>query len=322
VADQSTIIPVAGGKGGIGKSIIAANLAIALARLGKSVVAVDLDLGGSNLYSYLDMPNTLPSVGDYLKKKGADLSDYIHPTWQENLRFLPGDGRTPFLANINYGQKLKLIRKLKAVEADYVITDLGAGSSFNTLDYFAMSRRGLLVTTMEQPALMGMMVFLKNLMFRMIEKGLKTNKPATNLLHDILSRPITSEKITIAELQEQIADLDADAGEIVSKICRYFRPRLVMNCASSADVLTSKLQPASSAIDKMLSLETEHFGFIFNDAAVSEAIEAGVPLVNYSPDGMAARCINITAERITRFWDSTIEDSDKKLLMHALGLFD
>ena len=41
-----TIIPIASGKGGVGKSIFSANLAIALARLGHPTVAVDLDLGG------------------------------------------------------------------------------------------------------------------------------------------------------------------------------------------------------------------------------------------------------------------------------------
>ena len=46
------LIPVGGGKGGVGKSLTAANLAAALAKLGKQVIVVDLDLGGSNLYSY------------------------------------------------------------------------------------------------------------------------------------------------------------------------------------------------------------------------------------------------------------------------------
>ena len=49
----STIIPIASGKGGVGKSFLAANLAIALAKLGKQVIVADLDFGGSNLHTCL-----------------------------------------------------------------------------------------------------------------------------------------------------------------------------------------------------------------------------------------------------------------------------
>ncbi|MDH5649142.1 MAG: P-loop NTPase [Gammaproteobacteria bacterium] len=321
MSGPATIIPIAGGKGGIGKSIIAANLAVSLARLGKSVVAVDLDLGGSNLHSYLGLPNTLPSIGDYLKKQGSDFNEYLHPTWQHNLRFLPGDGRTPFLANINYGHKVKLIRNLKTVEADYVLVDLGAGSSFNTLDYFAMSPRGVLVTTTEQPALMGMMVFLKNLVFRVIEKNLKSNKDVCDFLHNIFSQPITAEKITLTELQQRIAEYHPESGVMVNQICHHFRPRLIMNWGSSPDDLANKLEPASRAINKMLSLDVEHFGFVFDDPTVHDAIEAGSPLIDYDPECLAVRCINVIAERIIKLWDSKIEESDKKLLLHTQNMY-
>ena len=55
--NKSVIIPVASGKGGVGKSIVTANLAVSLANSGYSTVAVDLDLGGSNLHSYLGLLN-------------------------------------------------------------------------------------------------------------------------------------------------------------------------------------------------------------------------------------------------------------------------
>jgi flagellar biosynthesis protein FlhG len=60
------IIPIAGGKGGVGKTIITANLAIELAKNGKNVVVIDLDLGGSNLHTYLGMKNTKLGIGNFL----------------------------------------------------------------------------------------------------------------------------------------------------------------------------------------------------------------------------------------------------------------
>ena len=315
--DHVSIIPIAGGKGGIGKSIIAANVAIGLARMGHSVVAIDLDLGGSNLHSYLGLPNTLPSIGDYVKQKSKGLNEFLHPTWQENLRFLPGDGRTPFLANIPFSHKIKLIRSIKSIDADFVLVDLGAGSAFNTLDFFGMSASGILVAIPEQPALMGMMVFMKNMLFRLIERNLRENREVCQLLHDIFSQPITAEKITVDELQRQVTQVHAESGSMVQEICRHYRPRVILNCAGSADDLVNRLEPAARAIKKMLSVDIDHFGFIFADPNVSKAVDEGKPLIDYDPEGLAVFGLNVIAERISRVWDTRLEESDKKLLLHT-----
>ena len=53
------IIAVGGGKGGVGKSVLAANLGIYLAQLGKHVVLLDADLGGANLHTFLGVELSL-----------------------------------------------------------------------------------------------------------------------------------------------------------------------------------------------------------------------------------------------------------------------
>ena len=67
MTEATTIIPVAGGKGGVGKSFVTANLAVALAQRGHRTIAVDLDLGNSNLHSLLGLENRYPGVGEYLR---------------------------------------------------------------------------------------------------------------------------------------------------------------------------------------------------------------------------------------------------------------
>lgn len=318
---QATIIPIAGGKGGIGKSIVAANLAISLARMGRDVVAVDLDLGGSNLHSYLGLPNTLASIGDFLKSRSGDLNEFVHPTWQPGLRFLPGDGRTPFLANVGHAQKSKLIRKLRAVEADYILLDLGAGSSYNILDFFAMSSRGMLVTNSEQPALMGMLVFLKNFLFRLIARELRNSKTVCDYLEELYSQPVTAEKITVAQLHENIQRIDPDSGEQLAKLISRCTPRIVLNEGYTPDDLVNRLSPACKAITKMLSIEVEHFGFVFADDAVGDAVDAGSPLLDFDPECLATRGINILAERVNSIWDRPIRDSEEKLLTHTRQMY-
>lgn len=73
------IFPIASGKGGVGKSLIATNLAIALAQAGKEVVLVDLDLGGSNLHLMLGIPAPAASVASSPRRASPSRTSYVPP---------------------------------------------------------------------------------------------------------------------------------------------------------------------------------------------------------------------------------------------------
>ena len=78
------IIPVAGGKGGVGKSLIAANLAIALAQAGKKTYLIDMDLGASNLHLILGEYGAKKGIGTFLSK-ASKFDEIITKTQYENL---------------------------------------------------------------------------------------------------------------------------------------------------------------------------------------------------------------------------------------------
>ena len=94
------IVPVASGKGGVGKSLISANLSIALGQAGKRVVLADLDLGGSNLHTMLGLRSVRAGIGTFLTDKGASFDDIVVPTEYDNVRFIPGDAEIPGIANL------------------------------------------------------------------------------------------------------------------------------------------------------------------------------------------------------------------------------
>ena len=318
---RNTIIPVAGGKGGTGKSITAANLSIALARRGHKVVAVDLDLGGSNLHSYLGLDNTLSSIGDFLGDKNARFDDYLHPTPVSNLQFLPGDGRTPFLANMGYANKIKLIRRLHKIKADYVIVDLGAGSTFNTLDHFSLAAHGLLVTTGDRTAMMGMLMFMKNFLYRVISRNLKEFPEGLAAWNRLLAQSNDASPLTVSQIIGEIEKSDPEAAREIGRLVDFYRPRLILNAGTHPDELAHKLNPASDAMRSMLSIDPEHFGFVFADPAVSESIEAGLPLLDYAPDSLAARSFSAIAGRISDMWQESIENSRERLYRNTQNIF-
>ena len=111
---MAQIIPVASGKGGVGKSLLSANLAIALGQQGNKVVLVDLDLGASNLHLVIGQHPGAASLGSWFTDK-IDFKDIIQPTDYDNVSFIAGDSQIPDLTSLKHVQKVKLIRNLKNI---------------------------------------------------------------------------------------------------------------------------------------------------------------------------------------------------------------
>ena len=111
------IIPVASGKGGVGKSLFSANLAVALGEAGKKVVLADLDLGASNLHLVIGHQAPKNGIGTYMTGANS-FKDIIAETEYPNVFFIPGDSEIPGLSVLKASQKNDLIRKLRSCEAD------------------------------------------------------------------------------------------------------------------------------------------------------------------------------------------------------------
>ena len=74
------IIAVGGAKGGVGKYMLAANLAVGLALLGQKVVLADLDLGGADVHLYTGVKSLAKTWNDFLDKKVDSIKDILTPT--------------------------------------------------------------------------------------------------------------------------------------------------------------------------------------------------------------------------------------------------
>ena len=318
---EGVIIPVASGKGGVGKTFVTANLAIALAEMGHRVIAVDLDLGGSNLHSFLGLSNRYPGIGDFLKARTAELNELMVPCQTPNLHFIPGDGKTPFMANIAYTQKRKLISRIRKLPADYILLDLGAGSSFNTLDFFHFTPHGILVTTPEPTAVMGMLAFLKNFLLRAIKKEMVRFHAVHNMLQELYKLPMDAQMLSIRDLHQKIVDEDSQAGELVSRIYQDCRPRITINMGENPD--DSKMAfKISQTLGNILSIEADFFGFIFKDRSVLSSIRSRNPFLPNYRNSLAAENITRIASRIVNFWNRPVKDSATLLLNHVQKDFE
>jgi len=294
---RPTIIPVASGKGGVGKSVFAASLAILLGRMGFDTIAVDLDLGGSNLHTYFGLPNTHPGVGDYLKQRLAELNQLLVDTPFPKVRFLPGDGKTPFMANIPKGQRFQLLDDIQHLPARFVVVDLGAGSSINTMNFFGLANDSIVITTLDTPALMNAMVFLRNFLFANILTLAAEDPILHRKLLDLYRRPASRKNLTAQEAYQLVSGHNPSLGRTIRSRCQRFAPRLVLNMGDAAADLAvaSKIR---SSLQKNLSMDVSILGMIFYDDQVRRLVRKNRVVMGEEPPPLYQACLKPIVERI------------------------
>ncbi|MDT8424230.1 MAG: P-loop NTPase, partial [Desulfuromonadales bacterium] len=294
---EPLIIPVASGKGGVGKTMLTANLAIALARQGHRTIVADLDFGAANLHSFLQLSNDNPGIGDYLMARTAELSELLVTTPDPHLHLLPGDGQTPFMANLTYAHKVRLINALRQLDCRYLLLDLGAGSAFNTLDFFLISDHGLLVATPDLPSAMNLMVFTKNLVLRLISRAIKRDERLTAILKEVQTRPLRAPATTVEMMLARIDEHDSVIAEKIAARLARLTPRIVLNMGEHPDEIFMA-EKIGSNLRQRLSVEIECLGFIGRDPQVRQSISDGQAFLPSYPDTLAARDIEQLCQRV------------------------
>lgn len=286
------VLPVASGKGGVGKTLFSANLGLALAALGKTVVVVDLDLGASNLHTVLGIRNNNPGVGNLIYKQAETLEALIVPTDYPRLYFVPGDNLLPGTANLPYFQKRRLMRQLDSAVADFIILDLGSGSAFNTIDFYLMSSAGLIVTTPETTSILNAYSFLKTTLYRALYRSFPKDSPQRELIRSFVLERLEGAERGFDWLVGRIAAIDSNSASLAQKQLGSLVPRVVLNMGRRPDdvQLGGKLRQVSR---KNLNLELQYIGYLPYEESVAQSILNRRPI--YATNPALGYCRNVAA---------------------------
>ncbi|MFP4491346.1 MAG: P-loop NTPase [Spirochaetaceae bacterium] len=291
------ILPIASGKGGVGKSLVATNLAVALGQAGKKVVLADLDLGASNLHLTLGMSGIRTGIGTFLTNSEVKFDDIIVPTDYKNLRFIPGDAEIPGMANLKSGQKSKLIRRLYTVDADYVVADLGAGTNFNTLDFFLSSSLGIVVTAPMLTATLNAYLFIKNAVFRLMNSSFKKGSPAAQYLEGLKKEGTQLQRVYIPKLLEHIKREDPESYQKFRTRMASFHPMLVLNLLENPKD-SQKAEKIRRSCSEYLGVDMEHLGVMYYDHTQEIALGSRLPIVVYKPNSVLSQAIYRIADKL------------------------
>ncbi len=169
---QIKTITVTSGKGGVGKSNVVANLAIALSKSGKKVMIIDADLGLSNIDVIFDLAPkyTIQHILSGEKKLADVLVDGPY-----GIKILAASSGVQELTELDEFQRLRLIEEFETYDADIdvLLIDTGAGISENVAFFCIASQEIVVVTSPEPTALTDAYALIKVLNTQYQEKDFK-----------------------------------------------------------------------------------------------------------------------------------------------------
>jgi flagellar biosynthesis protein FlhG len=298
LAGAPRIWAVGGGKGGVGKSVVAASLAAAIAGTGRRCAVIDVDLGGANLHTLLGVSRPRRTLSHLLTGEVDSLAELMVQTSVPNLWLVSGNEALLEIANPKHGQKAMLFRHIRGLDVDDVLLDLGAGSAFNVLDFFLLARRGLVVVTPEPTAIENAEHFVKAALYRSLQLVARRPdvRPAIlRLREDRRGWRVRS----AAELIALVREIDPPAAKLLAERAQAFAPVLLVNQVRSAEQRRLGAELVAAWRDR-LGVAIELAGCVESDPDVSTAVAQRKPALQAFPHCGFSRHMEALARQLLR----------------------
>jgi flagellar biosynthesis protein FlhG len=267
---------IGGGKGGIGKSVFTLGLGISLSRMGKKIILVDADLGGANLHTLMGVRFPPCTLEDFFLNKVERLEDIVIDTQVEGIGLICGADDILGAANPTYAQKVRILKQIEDLPADVVLLDLGAGTSYNILDFFNYSQGRICVMTNQATSLQNVYGFIKSALYRRITREFAKDHDMLRMVHQTEAAPSESKIESVKELLVQLQEGGEERLSRFSQLVKTFELFLVVNMVKEdADLQAARI--IEKVCGSFLSFVPKLLGHISYDPAIEQAVNQMVP---------------------------------------------
>lgn len=297
------LIAVGGGRGGVGKSVVALNLAVYFAQLGRRVILVDADPTGANIHCHFGVVagTTLSLFGD--RRSGARenvpheaSASMLSPTNVPGLRLLAASHDTINApVALRAGRKARWLTQLRSLPADYLVIDVGPGHGLFSLDVMLAADIAVAVTIPEPPAIETTYRFLRAAFVRRIRRLLHADRFRLGLFERVLTQ--MGSLPAPVDLVRALMKMDRGLAEFAWNEANRFRISFVVNQTRVRTDLELGNQMSDLAA-RHYGVNLDELGHIEHDDTVWISVRRNKPLLVDSPASKAARNVERIARRV------------------------
>jgi flagellar biosynthesis protein FlhG len=225
--DSVRIVAISAGKGGVGASMIATNLGIFLAQIGKRVALIDANLPDPGLRAWLGAPRPELTIADVLLGRVARIDDAVVETRVTGLFLLAGAADLGGHVELDTAARDRLWDQIRALESDFAIIDLPAGYHPLTLDFFGRAQIPILVTAATPDSVEATYRFVETVFLNELLRCPQAGPAARAFLGDLARRP--GRPPTPREVVSALEPIDGPLAERGLRVAATFHPQLVVN---------------------------------------------------------------------------------------------
>jgi flagellar biosynthesis protein FlhG len=286
------VVAIGGGKGGVGKSLVAANVGIFLATLGKRVILVDAAFGAANLHIFTGVLRPSRSLSEVFIGSAPRLADLAVPTHVPGVRLIGGVNDPPWVAEPGPARVGILVEQLHELPADWVVVDLGPGLASPGLEILLAADVQIIVAVPDPTSIELMHRFVKAAFLRSLERrGLSHLAAAVSREPRYLEGGAPSAlDVYLRAVSDRVTDVEELHAAILG-----FSPHLVINSARSKSDMELGRAVASVA-RRRLGTPIRYLGHLEYDEAVWASTRRRRPLLIEHPETRIAKCF----ERVAR----------------------
>jgi flagellar biosynthesis protein FlhG len=259
---------IAGGKGGVGKSVLTALLGVALARSGKQVVIVDADFDGANQRQLFDLRQASPNIWRLVDSQQS-LSKASLATQVPNLRLITAPELAHNADDANILRRIRFIRALRYLDAEYVLLDFGPRTDLRELTYFLAADLNLVVSTAEPTAMENLAKFIKAVIKQKLQLAVDSLSSGSS------TRMFTGDDETplVQQAMSHLRQVQIPAEEMMRRVTGSFSLRVLFNQVSD-DHYRKDMGLLNSYLAHEVGLGAEIGGALPFDPAIRAAVRA------------------------------------------------